>query len=252
MRRIDQCHGSLRLILQRKLAHALTDYQKRFEQSRHKTAIAIAHVAKRHADSAGEIQRTFDRGDFRSVRLLLARLPGTNFSSPLVELTRKSKHNEPQQRNGEGKPDSEFYLLEDRLRMQEEDAVRLCATERASSASVTPGHVSELHAMQFFRETFAKRGAEKRVTQALSTQLENAGPLNSQMLVMRSLSTMRDVSPDYLSRFVSYVDTLLWLEQAGKKNESVAEKAPSPKAKTKTKRRAAVPGSGPTPPNQEP
>jgi len=30
------------------------------------------------------------------------------------------------------------------------------------------------------------------------------------------LTTMRDLSPHYLSRFVSYIDTLFWLEQAEK------------------------------------
>jgi len=32
--------------------------------------------------------------------------------------------------------------------------------------------------------------------------------------VLRSLSLMQEVSPDYLRRFLSHVDTLLWLEQA--------------------------------------
>jgi hypothetical protein len=34
------------------------------------------------------------------------------------------------------------------------------------------------------------------------------------MLAIRSLSTMQDISPAYLNRFISYVDTLFWLEQA--------------------------------------
>ena len=34
------------------------------------------------------------------------------------------------------------------------------------------------------------------------------------MLAIKSLSTMRELSPDYLNRFVSYVDTLLWLERS--------------------------------------
>jgi hypothetical protein len=34
------------------------------------------------------------------------------------------------------------------------------------------------------------------------------------MLATRSLSAMRRLSPEYLSRFVSYIDTLLWLQCA--------------------------------------
>ncbi len=36
------------------------------------------------------------------------------------------------------------------------------------------------------------------------------------MLVLRSLGLMRDLSPDYLNRFVGYVDTLLILEDLGR------------------------------------
>ena len=31
--------------------------------------------------------------------------------------------------------------------------------------------------------------------------------------MLRALQLMQDVSPDYLQRFMSYADTLLWLEQ---------------------------------------
>lgn len=34
------------------------------------------------------------------------------------------------------------------------------------------------------------------------------------MLVLRSLGLMREASPDYLNRFMAYVDTLLWLDVA--------------------------------------
>ena len=36
------------------------------------------------------------------------------------------------------------------------------------------------------------------------------------MLVLRSLALMRELSPDYLNRFISYADTLVCLEQAEK------------------------------------
>ena len=61
-----------------------------------------------------------------------------------------------------------------------------------------------------------KLNADKVVTQALEEVPAEAGPLNPQRLATRSLATMRDLSPHYLSRFVSYVDTLFWLEQAQK------------------------------------
>jgi len=52
-----------------------------------------------------------------------------------------------------------------------------------------------------------------QVEQSLKRGPENAGPLNSHMLVLRSLATMRELSPEYLRRFLSHAETLLWLDQ---------------------------------------
>jgi len=56
----------------------------------------------------------------------------------------------------------------------------------------------------------------KLETRAVEEILEDSGPLNSQRLAVRSLAAMRDLSPHYLSRFVTYMETLFWLEQADK------------------------------------
>lgn len=52
------------------------------------------------------------------------------------------------------------------------------------------------------------------LSEAVQRGPENAGPLNSHRLVLRTLGIMRDLSPDYLRRFMTHADTLLWLEQA--------------------------------------
>lgn len=72
----------------------------------------------------------------------------------------------------------------------------------------------DLKSAQRFRETWSRICAEEEVTQAVERGPENAGPLNSHMLVLRTLGLMRDLSPDYLRRFMSHADTLLWLDQA--------------------------------------
>jgi hypothetical protein len=45
------------------------------------------------------------------------------------------------------------------------------------------------------------------------------------MLVLRSLALMRDIAPDYLNRFMSYVDTLLCLDQHQQDKQAPASKA---------------------------
>ena len=66
-----------------------------------------------------------------------------------------------------------------------------------------------------FRKQLSQLSVQKQVSKAMAQAPQNAGPINSHMLVLRSLGLMRDASPDYLSRFMGYVDTLLFLEEAG-------------------------------------
>ena len=81
----------------------------------------------------------------------------------------------------------------------------------ATPASLAPPELGDL---AHFRRTWSRLSAAKRMTQALAEAPPNAGPLNSQHLVHRSLALMRDLSPAYLEHFVAHVDALLWLEQA--------------------------------------
>lgn len=83
----------------------------------------------------------------------------------------------------------------------------------------------ELKSVRYFRNTWSKLSVDRQVAQAIEQAPENAGPLNSQRLVLRSLALMREVSPDYLNRFVSYVDSLLWLDLA-EQNDAPAVKKP--------------------------
>ncbi len=68
--------------------------------------------------------------------------------------------------------------------------------------------------LTWFRSVWTRLSAERRLTQSLARVPTNAGPLNSHNLVHQSLALMRDLSPEYLHRFMSYVDTLFWLDEA--------------------------------------
>lgn len=70
----------------------------------------------------------------------------------------------------------------------------------------------ELRSIACFHETWSRLSAEQQLAETLACAPENAGPLNSQHLVLRSLQLMRDIAPDYLQGFMSYIDTLIWLE----------------------------------------
>lgn len=83
---------------------------------------------------------------------------------------------------------------------------------------------TELKSVRYFRNTWSKLSAEKQVTQAMGKAPKNAGPINSHVVALRALALMRDTSPDYLNRFMTYVDTLLCLEQSDKPPAPVVKK----------------------------
>lgn len=91
------------------------------------------------------------------------------------------------------------------------------------------GFRAELKSVRDFRNTWSKLSVDQQVARAIDQAPENAGPLNSQFLVLQSLTAMREISPDYLNRYMSYVDTLLCLDQA----QPVVRKAPRAKPKRK-------------------
>lgn len=67
--------------------------------------------------------------------------------------------------------------------------------------------------LDYFRKLWAELSTDRQLQQSFDQVPTNAGPLNSSSLVHRSLALMREVSPGYLQQFLSYVDTLSWLEQ---------------------------------------
>lgn len=90
---------------------------------------------------------------------------------------------------------------------------------------------SEMKSVRRFSEVWSRIAAEQQVSQAVARGPENAGPLNSHRLMLRALHLMKGLSPDYLQRFLSQMDTLLWLEQANRK--TVAPEGKSGKRATK-------------------
>lgn len=91
----------------------------------------------------------------------------------------------------------------------------------------------ELKSVAYFRNEWAKLSSEQQLSQTLAQAPENAGPMNSQHLVLRSLQVMRDIGPDYLHGFMSYIDALIWLEHAAPSKPATARSAGSAGAQTK-------------------
>ncbi|AOJ27869.1 DUF2894 domain-containing protein [Burkholderia seminalis] len=90
--------------------------------------------------------------------------------------------------------------------------------------------------VDYFRTMWSKVRTEQQYRQSLDQVPRNAGPLNSNSLVHRSLATMRELSPEYLQQFLSYVDALAWLEDLAGGGAQPEKEAPRAKAVKKTTR----------------
>lgn len=87
----------------------------------------------------------------------------------------------------------------------------------------------DVQMLDYFRGVWSQVSADRQVRQSQERVHKNAGPLNSNQLVHRALTLMRELSPGYLQQFLSYTDALMWMEQIH------AATAPPPKATTPKK-----------------
>lgn len=98
---------------------------------------------------------------------------------------------------------------------------RAC-TERLDPLGLRAAY-PELPLLDEFQTLWSRFSADRQVRQSQEQVHKNAGPLNSNQLVHRALSLMREMSPGYLQQFLSYTDALMWMEQM------TAAAAPAPK-----------------------
>ena len=194
-RRAAENEGSVRRLLEAKLERAVASFAGRFAQARSAAAELLAAACKEHPQAVAELQRLFAGSDFKGLRHLRATLAARAQCAPLGELV-----------------------------SQLEPAPAQHAAARPTEA-VAP--ILELKTVRESRATWARMSVDKQLALAMKQAPQNAGPINSHMLVLRSLAMMQEISPDYLDRVVSYVDTLLALDP-GEKDVPVKRKKALP------------------------
>jgi hypothetical protein len=183
--------GRTKQLLDAKLEQALAMLKRRFDLAQCDARDAVAQSVQQYPAEATDLHRLLDAGDFKGLQRLIAQLKIREQCASLSALVRQLEQHSPEQ----------------------------VEVPRMESAGPRP----ELKTIRNFRNTWSKLSVDKQVAQALEQAPKNAGPINSHMLVLRSLALMRDLSPDYLNRFMTYADTLLCLEQ-GEKEKSVSPK----------------------------
>jgi Protein of unknown function (DUF2894) len=212
--RMDTAPAEVRRILEGKLQVALADYGERFRQAQQAASDDLASLSATHPDLACELQRLFAAGDYAGMRRLGAPSAFNKPCAPLAQLNQYIQTLKKQD-GTDHRTDGGF------------------GSGLGSSLFSSMEASSEMASVRRFREAWSKNVAEDQVDQAVVRGPVNAGPLNSHMLVLHSLALMRDLSPDYLRRFLSHVDTLLWLDQVNQKL-APAKAKPARRSRKKT------------------
>jgi hypothetical protein len=185
-RRARRYDGEARRVLDGKLAMLIAEYSSEIERAKARGTAATIDAEPAH--------RSPDAGD-----------------SALA-------HNAPR-----GKALRELVaLLESRRVLAPEHEAAMASSALATSHLVLRDDAPDHPMLDYFRETWARFSTDKHLRQSLAQVPDNAGPLNSNSLVHRSLSLMRDLSPGYLRQFLSYVDALSCMEQLAGPGASAA------------------------------
>jgi hypothetical protein len=175
--RSQQQDSAVAQLLLKKTWRGLQAYQARFSEQRTAATSLLVQVTAARPELTENLERLFATCEFKAIRRLAQRQEKRDEVDSFAALTRQLQ----------------------------------TATHDAESMPVSGSQ--ELKAVRFFRDTLQRQHADKLVTHALIDAPESAGPLNPQKLALRSLAIMREVSPAYLTHFVSYMDTLFWLEK---------------------------------------
>lgn len=187
--------GQARQLLDRQLNMALARCRRRVDSARTDLDQAIPTQVQRYPQAAQGLRRLHALGDAPGIRRLIARLDDDARGTLLGKLVRQI----------------------DRQAMP--------------PGLSTPW--AELKTVHRDKQAWTRLRVDQQLSCSQQTVPDNPGPLNSHLLVLRSLRRMQNIAPDYLAQFMSYAETLLWLDRAG----SARGSAPVPAVPAKAKRK---------------
>jgi hypothetical protein len=200
----NQCKADVVQALEAKARQALEGYVSSFLLAYDRAKTALEGVISTFPDSATELKELLGQLDIKGYERAVSKRKNRK-ARPLAELLRLMSNAVDQDPSGNRMLDDNWLT----------DTIPGDSSPTASALSSISSPVKhELKSVRAFKVSSQKREVDSRVSQAIDESPENAGPLNPQRLMVRSLSTLRDLSPTYLGRFVSMIDAMLWLESA--------------------------------------
>jgi hypothetical protein len=200
---------NVRELVAEKALVALQSYTDDFDRAK-KQAVSLAdELRDQQPDLSQQLERLLSDGKFAEIKQLNFRLMA---QLPSSIATLKDRLNPEKLVADHSEPPSSF---KDTMDQQQKQVLE--NFDYAADDMDTGNKAAALKAFLSFRAFKEKYDTDKLVDQIINERPINMGPLNPHMLLVRSIESMRNLSPHYLSRFTTYIDTLLRLEDAGKK-----------------------------------
>ncbi len=197
---------------------ALDEYQRQLAAARQQAAQSLDSHCDLFPDAAASLQRLVAEGKFYQFQRLLDTLRQRKQRPSLAPLL-----DELQQRDDSAVQDGAATGLDLLLLQQEQQALAAIIPARSEVTMPAGAGLRELRAARYFRKSQARHSASRLLAEAVESGPQNSGPLNPELLAIRSLEALRGLSPEYVQRMVSYINTVLRLKSAAP--QSLAERA---------------------------
>ncbi len=104
--------------------------------------------------------------------------------------------------------------FEQMLRRQELAILKQSQKLNKHEEQAAPAAFAQLRSSKRFKAIQGQYQLEQLVHLSKEESPENPGPLNPQMLAIKAITLMHEISPAYLKRQVAQLETLFWLQQS--------------------------------------
>ncbi len=197
---------------------ALDEYQRRLLAARQQAAQTLDSHSDLLADAVASLQLLIAEGKLRQFQHLLVTLRQRSQRPSLAPLL-----DALQQRDDSAVQGGEPTGLELLLQQQEQQALAAIVAAGSEVSMAAGDGLRELRAARYFRKAQARHNAARLLAEAVESGPQNSGPLNPELLAIRTLEALRGLSPEYVQHMVSYINTVLRLKNSAP--QAVAELA---------------------------
>jgi hypothetical protein len=230
VRRASGKSGSAYAAIEDKAQTALDEYWKNYNIARLKAEEMVKRVCSVFPDAEVKIRALFDNNEFKKVHRLVKKLDRRHRQADFCVLKDLVVRFTPDSEDKHSQ--SSQSAVDCILRQQERHIITSLEGSPDGERPAQNTGKYEIRSLQRFKDTMVRLHSDRLVTRAIHDLPENSGPHNSQMLATGSLSALRQISPNYLNRFVSHIGALIFLKETGEDVDRL-------KSKKKKKNRTA-------------